>query len=258
MKIVVLAKEVPDTYGQRTLNLETGLAERDSSDKVMDEVSERALEVAISYASEHPGTEVVLLGAGPESAAVTLRKGLAAGADSAVHVLDAGLLGADTVLTAQVLAAAVARGHYDLVIAGNSSTDGGAGVVHAMIAEILELPQLTNLNSVAITDAEVSGERAIDGGTVQASASLPAVISVTEQLPDLRFANFKGIMAAKKKPLETLTLEELAVEPNDPEAARSIMIAAGERPARTSGTVIIDEGDAGEQLAAFLVQNRLA
>ncbi|MFC8680371.1 electron transfer flavoprotein subunit beta/FixA family protein [Microbacterium ureisolvens] len=258
MKIVVLVKEVPDTYGDRKLSLETGLADRGASETVLDEIGERALEVALSYADKNAGTEVVVLSMAPESASATVRKGLAMGAASAVQVIDEGLLGADMGLTAEVLAATLQRTGFDLVIAGNQSTDGVGGVLPAMVAEILDVPSATYLSSVEIREGEVLGTRASDGATQQVTAALPAVISITEALPDARFPNFKGIMAAKKKPFETLSLAELEIDPHDPDAARSIVIALSEKPPREAGVKIVDEGDAGEKLADFLIQNRLA
>lgn len=258
MKIVVLVKEVPDTYGDRRLSLETGLADRGASETVLDEIGERALEVALSYADKTPGTEVVVLSMAPESAAATVRKGLAMGAASAVQVVDEGLLGADLGLTAEVLAAALQRTGFDLVIGGNLSTDGVGGMIPAMVAEILDVPSATYLSAVEIGEGEVSGTRASDGATLQVTAALPAVISITEALPDARFPNFKGIMAAKKKPFETLSLAELEIDPHDPDASRSIVISLSEKPPREAGVKIVDEGDAGQKLADFLIQNRLA
>jgi electron transfer flavoprotein beta subunit len=258
MKIVVLVKEVPDTYGDRKLSLETGLADRGASETVLDEICERALEVALSYADKNAGTEVVVLSMAPAESAATVRKGLQIGASSAVHVADEGLAGADLGLTAEVLAAALKRTGFDLAITGNLSTDGSGGVIPAMIAELLDVPSATSLNSVEIADGTVSGERASDAGTMRVTAELPAVISITERLPDARFANFKGIMAAKKKPFETLSLEDLGVEPQDHSTSRSIVIGLTEKPPRQAGVKIVDEGDAGEKLADFLVQNRLA
>jgi len=257
MKIVVLVKEVPDTWGDRKLSLETGLADRGASETVLDEIGERALEVALSFADKNADAEVVVVSMAPAGSAATVRKGLAMGAGSAVHVADEGLVGADLGLTAEVLAAAIRRTGFDLVISGNLSTDGSGGVMGAMIAELLDVPNLTTLNSVVIGDGTVSGERASDGATMQVSADLPAVISITEALPDARFPNFKGIMAAKKKPFETLSLEDLGIEPEDPAASRSIVLALSEKPPRQAGTKILDEGDAGTKLAEFLVQNRL-
>lgn len=258
MKIVVLVKEVPDTYGDRKLSLETGLADRAASEAVLDEIGERALEVALSYADKNAGTEVVVLSMTPESAVATVRKGLAMGAASAVQVVDEELLGADMGLTAEVIAAALRRIGFDLVIAGNQSTDGSGGVLPAMVAELLDVPAATYLNSIEIGEGSISGVRASDGATAQVSAALPAVVSITEALPDARFPNFKGIMAAKKKPFETLSLADLDIDPHSVEASRSIVIALSEKPPRQAGIKIVDEGDAGEKLAEFLIQNRLA
>lgn len=258
MRIVVLVKEVPDTYGDRKLNLETGLADRGASDAVLDEIGERALEVALSYADAHEGTEVVVMTMAPESAATTVRKGLAMGAGSAVHIVGDALVGADMTLTAEVLAAALRRSGFDLVITGNLSTDGSGGMLPAMLAEHLGVPQLTALSAVAIEEGAVSGTRASDAGALAVSAPLPAVISITEALPDARFPNFKGIMAAKKKPYETIGVADLGIDPDDLSTPRGILLSVAERPAREAGVKIVDEGDAGTQLAEFLVQNRLA
>lgn len=257
MKIVVLVKEVPDTWGDRKLDLETGLADRAATDSVLDEIGERSIEVALSFADKNPGTEVVVLSMTPQSAVTTVRKALAMGAAAAVQVVDEALHGSDMGLTAQVLAAALQRTGFDLVVAGNLSTDGSGGVVPAMIAEILDLPQLTALSDVEIAAGSVRGTRQSDGGTMVVSAQLPALISITEALPDARFPNFKGIMAAKKKPFETLSLADLGIDPEDAAASRSIVLSLSEKPPRTAGVKIVDEGDAGEKLAEFLVSNRL-
>lgn len=257
MKLIVLVKEVPDTFGDRKLNLETGLADRGASEAVLDEISERALEAALTFADANEGIEVVALALAPESSAATVRKALAMGAGSAIHIADDALLGADLTLTAEALAAAIKRVGFDLVIAGNSSTDGSGGMVPAAIAEYLGAAYAGGLSSIEVTTDSVRGTRPVDGGVQQVSVPLPAVISITEALPDSRFPNFKGIMAAKKKPLEQLSLADLGVEPENPEIARSIMLTVSEKPPRAAGTKIVDEGDAGEKLAAYLVENRL-
>jgi electron transfer flavoprotein beta subunit len=257
MKIIVLVKEVPDTYGERKLDLETGLADRGASESVLDEISERALEVALSYADSAGDAEVVVLSMAPESAAATIRKGLAMGAASAVHVSDPGIAGADLGLTARVLAAALRRTGFDLVISGNLSTDGSGGVLPAMLAELLEVPHATALSSVEIAADSVSGMRSTDDGNMRVRASLPAVISITEALPDARFPNFKGIMAAKKKPFETLSAADLEIDPVDVSVAASIMTGIAEKPPRSAGVKITDEGDGGTKIAEYLIANRL-
>lgn len=258
MKIAVLVKEVPDTYGDRKLNLETGLTARGESEAVLDEIGERALEVALAFADDHEGTEIVLISMGPANAASTLRRGLAMGADRAIHVVDEDLIGADVTLTAEVLAAAVSRADVDLVIAGDSSTDGTSGMVPAALAELLSRPLLSRVSELEISSTSVAGRRMIETGSQKIAASLPAVVSITEAFPDARFPNFKGIMAAKKKPLETLALADLGLSVENVEVARSIMLTVAEKPPRAAGTKITDEGDAGNRLAEFLIDNRLA
>lgn len=258
MRIAVLLKEVPDTYGERVLNLETGLADRAANEAVLDEIGERALEVALKFADSNPGTEITVLTMGPESSLAILRKGLSMGATNAVHILDESLLGADLTLTAEVLAATLRREQYDLVLAGNLSTDGNGGLIPAMIAEHLGLAHLTSLKNVELDAEAVAGTRVVDAGEVTVSAPLPAVVSITEALPAGRFPNFKGIMAAKKKPVENLNAIDLGINIFDESAGRSIMIGIAQRPARESGTKIIDDGTAADQLVEFLITNRLA
>ncbi|MGN7950561.1 electron transfer flavoprotein subunit beta/FixA family protein [Microbacterium sp. 22215] len=257
MKIFVLVKEVPDTYGDRKLDLETGLADRGAGDVVLDEITERALEVALSHADKNEGTEVVALAMAPGGSTASVRRALAIGAGSAVHIADEQLAGADLGLTAETLAAAIRRAEPDLVITGNLSTDGSGGVMAAMLAEHLGWAQATALTSVEITPEGIAGTRGADAGAQPISASLPAVISITEALPDARFPNFKGIMAAKKKPLEVLTLDDLGVSADPAAAPRTIMTAVAEKPPRAAGVKIVDEGDAAEKLVEYLVQNRL-
>lgn len=254
MKIIVLVKQVPDTWGERKLDVSTGLVNREASDAVVDEISERAVEVALRFKDADKSVDVVVLTMGPESAKDSLRKCLAMGADSAVHVVDSALAGSDAAWTASVLAAAVKRVGFDLVIAGNETTDGRGGVVPAMIAEHLGLPHLTSMNTVALSAGAVNGERALENGTADVHVGLPAVVSITERAAEPRFPNFKGIMSAKKKPLEELSLGDLDVAPG---AGRSVVLSTKERPARTAGTVIVDDGTAGTRLAEFLATNRL-
>jgi electron transfer flavoprotein beta subunit len=253
VKIIVLVKQVPDTWGERTLDPATGWLDRKSGDSVFDESGERALEVALR-AQEATGAEVVALTMGPDSATDVLRKALAMGADSAVHVVDAALGGADLVRTSEVLAAAIRAQGFDLVIAGNESTDGRGGMLPAMVAERLGVAHLTFLNAAEVSVDRVSGERGTEYGTITAHAALPAVISVTERSPEARFPSFKGILRAKKKPLARVSLADLGVATP---AASSTIVSVTRRPARTAGTIVVDDGTAATQLAAFLTANRL-
>jgi electron transfer flavoprotein beta subunit len=253
MKIIVLIKQVPDTWGERKLDLGTGVLDRGASDAVIDEIDERAIEVALTYQDSNDA-EVVVLSMGPGPATDVLRKGLAMGADSAIHVLDAALAGSDLVRTSSVLAAAITKAGFDLVIAGNEATDGRGGVTAAMVAEQLGVPHVTYLNSVEISADSVSGERATENGTLTVHAALPAVVSVTERSAEPRFPNFKGIMKAKKKPLDVWSLGDLGTIE---ESGHSVVLSTTERPARTAGKKIVDEGNAGVELAEFLAAGHL-
>lgn len=255
MKIVVLVKQVPDTWGERLLDPATGRVDRDT-DRVVDEVNERALEVALRFKDKNKGTDIALLSMGPSTATEALRKGLSMGADSAIHVVDDALAGSDAVRTAAVLAAALKQSGFDLVIAGNESTDGRGGVVPAMVAEHLGVPSLNYLNIVEITESLVSGERGTENATSKVHAALPAVVSVTERTPEARFPNFKGIMTAKRKPLAVMSLTDLGMDPAS-RNGQSVVVSTAQRPARTAGKRIIDEGNAGVELAEFLVAGRL-
>lgn len=258
MKIAVLIKEVPDTGADRHLNLETGLADRAASEAVLDEIGERTLEVALKYADANPGTEISVITMGPDSAQATLRKALSMGASTALQISDENLLGADLLLTAQALAAALRRDVYDLILTGNISTDGGAGMLPAMLAELLDLPAATSLSQLSIDESSVSGTREVDGTTAEVDVGLPAIVSITEALPDARFPNFKGIMAAKKKPLQVVGLADLGIDPMPADTARSIMLSVAQRPPRTAGTILTDDGESARALAEFLVKNNLA
>lgn len=179
------------------------------------------------------------------------------GADRAVHIVDDELSGADITLTAETLAAAIRREEFDLVIAGSASTDGASGMLPSALAEFLGIACLSGLSEVALQETAVSGTRIVDTGVQRVSAALPAIVTITEALPDPRFPNFKGIMAAKKKPLDVVGLSELQIEALPPGTARSIMLKIAERPPRSAGIKISDEGDAGAQLAQYLIENRL-
>lgn len=254
MKIVVLIKEVPDTWGERRLDPQTKRVDRRASDAVLDEIGERAVEAALAYQDADKSAEVVVISMGPTSVPV-LRKALAMGATSAVHVLDEGLVGADLGWTAAVLAAAIRRTGFDLVITGNESTDGRGGVIPAMIAEHLGVPGITALGSLEISADRVSGTRQGEDESLVVGSPLPAVVSITERMPDARFPSFKGTMGAKKKPLDTVTVADLGVDL----AALSVSVVSDirPRPERTAGTRVLEADGAVDQLAEFLAGRRL-
>lgn len=252
MNIAVLVKQVPDTYSERTLRADHRL-DRDAADAVIDEIDSRGVEIALQLVEAAGAGEVTAVTMGPERATEVLRKALAMGADKAVHVVDDALAGADAVATSAVLAAALARGGYDLVIAGNETTDGRTGSVPSMLAERLGLPAVTQVQKLAVADGTVRAERADDSGYSEVTAPLPALVSVTEKITDPRYPNFKGLMAAKKKPIEVLSVADLGVTV----APATVVMSAQPKPPREAGQKVADDGTGGARIADYLAAARL-
>jgi electron transfer flavoprotein beta subunit len=258
MKIAVLVKEVPDTWGDRELDASTKRVVR-TGDVVIDEINEKAVEAALLVKEANAGSDVTVVTMGPASAADAVRKSLAMGADSGIHIVDNSLAGSDALQTATALAAALRGRGFDLVITGNESTDGRSAAVPAMLAELLGLAQATFLRTLEVSGDTVTGERATDSGHLDVRTKLPALVSVTEQIAEARFPSFKGIMGAKKKPVETLTVAALGVAAGDVGGANSWSVVKDvtARPPRAGGTLIKDDGTAATQLAEFLVGAKL-
>jgi electron transfer flavoprotein beta subunit len=257
MNIVVLVKQVPDTESERRLVAGSGTLDRAAADGVINELDEFAIEEGLRIAEAHGG-EVTILSMGPQRAAESIRKALSMGADKAVHVLDDGIAGSDALATSAVLAAALQSVGFDLVIAGAESTDARTGVVPAMLAERLGVPQLTQASKVDIDGSSVTVRRMSDDGYDVITASLPVVISVLEKINEPRYPSFKGIMAAKKKPVQTLALADLGVTADAAGSAGSATEVAdfAARPPRAAGVVVKDEGDGGAKAAGFLAERK--
>jgi len=257
MNIVVCVKQVPDTAVERTLRQGDGTLDRETPDGLINELDEYAIEEGLRIAEAHGG-EVTILSMGPGKAAESVRKALSMGADKAVHVLDDALAGSDALATSLVLAQALKQTGFDLVILGSESTDARTGVLPAMLAERLGVPQLTLASRVDIDGGAVTVRRVTDDGYAVVTGSLPAVVSVVEKINEPRYPSFKGIMAAKKKPVQTLTLAELGVAADAAGLAGSATTVAdfAARPPRAAGVVVKDEGDGGAKVAAFLAERK--
>ncbi|MFJ5888568.1 electron transfer flavoprotein subunit beta/FixA family protein [Streptomyces californicus] len=253
LRIVVCVKYVPDATGDRRFADDLTL-DRDDVDGLLSELDEYAVEQALQIADGADDAEITVVTVGPEDAKDALRKALSMGADKAVHVEDDDLHGTDVMGTSLVLAKAVEKAGYDLVVCGMASTDGVMGVLPALLAERLGVPQVTLLSEVSVDGGVVSGRRDGDTASERLEASLPAVVSVTDQSGEARYPSFKGIMAAKKKPVESLDLEDLGLEAEEVglAGAWTAVDSATERPARTAGTIVKDEGEGGKQLAEYL------
>ncbi|WP_030544185.1 electron transfer flavoprotein subunit beta/FixA family protein [Streptomyces albus] len=253
LRIVVCVKYVPDATGDRHF-AEDLTTDRDAVDGLLSELDEYAVEQALQIAEDADDAEITVLTVGPEDAKDALRKALSMGADKAVHVEDDDLHGTDVIGTSLVLAKAVEHVGYDLVVCGMASTDGTMGVLPAVLAERLGVPQVTLLSEVSVEDGKVTGRRDGDAATEQLEAALPAVVSVTDLSGEARYPSFKGIMAAKKKPVESLDLSDLGIEADEVglEGSWTKVEDATPRPPRTAGTIVKDEGEGGKQLAEFL------
>jgi electron transfer flavoprotein beta subunit len=257
VKIVVCVKQVPDSWAEKKLNPADNTLDREAADAVVNELDEYAIEEALQIQARLGGADsctVTVLTVGPEKAIESVRKGLQMGADDGVHVVDDALHGSDALATSRVLAAAVNRLAPDLVLMGSESTDARMSVVPAMLAERTGRPQLTFAGKVELDGDNVRIQRVTDYGYDVVEAKLPALVSVVEKINEPRYPSFKGIMAAKKKPVETLSLADLGVE------AEVVGIAGSwssvqdfaTRPPRAAGTVVTDEGDGGTKAADFL------
>ncbi|WP_258347601.1 electron transfer flavoprotein subunit beta/FixA family protein [Saccharopolyspora gregorii] len=259
MNIVVLVKQVPDTWSERKLKDSDHTLDRESADAVLDEINERAVEEALLI-KEAQGGEVTVVAMGPDRATDAIRKALSMGADKAVHLSDEALAGSDAVSTAKALAKVVGTvDSVDLVIAGNEATDGRVGAVPAMLAELLGLPQLTYARKVTTDGSTISIERETDAGIISLEANLPAVVSVTEKINEPRYPSFKGIMAAKKKPVSVLTLADAGIDAAEVglAGAGSKVVESAPKPPKQAGQRVNDEGDGGTKIVEFLAAEKL-
>jgi electron transfer flavoprotein beta subunit len=232
--------------------------DRDSAEGRLSELDEYAVEQALKVGETGVDVEITHLTMGPGDATDVLRKALSMGGDKAVHVVDDALHGSDAVATSLVLAKAIEKTGFDLVICGMASTDGTMSVVPAMIAERLGVPQVTFASELHVGDGKVRIRRDGDTATEQVEASLPAVVSVTDQSGEARYPSFKGIMAAKKKPVETWSIADLGVSADEVGLANAWTVVEdiAKRPPRQAGTIVKDEGDGGTKLAEFLAAQK--
>jgi electron transfer flavoprotein beta subunit len=265
MNIVVCVKQVPDTWSEKKLDPSDSTLDRAATDPVMNEMDEYAVEEALKL-QEAQGGEVTILCMGPDAASETVRKALSMGADKAIHVLDDALHGSDAVATSLALAKAIGKagesgesGPVDLVLLGSESSDARMSVVPAMLAERLGLPQLTFAKEVTVDGATVRIKRLTDEGYQAVEATLPAVVSVVEKINEPRYPSFKGIMAAKKKPVETYGLADLGIDAGEVGlgGAWSAVDSFESAPPREAGTVVKDEGgDGADKLLEFLTSKK--
>ena len=263
MKIAVCVKQVPDTAAERKLKPADSTLDRASVDGLINELDEYAIEegLLIAEAQRAAGqdAEVTIVTMGPEKAAESIRKALSMGADQAVHLLDDGLVGSDALATSYALAQVLKQTGFDLVICGSESTDARMGVMAAMLAERLGVPQVSLASKVEVDGSALRIRRVSEDGYFEVESTLPAVISVVEKINEPRYPSFKGIMAAKKKPVSTLTIADAGIDASEVGLANaaSAVLAAAPRPPRTAGQKVTDEGNGGAKIAEYLIAQKL-
>jgi electron transfer flavoprotein beta subunit len=254
MKIVVLVKHVPDATGERSFAAD-GTVDRASSDGLLSELDEYAVEQALQIADDGDDVEVVAMTLGPADAADAIKRCLQMGSSAGIHIIDDAVHGSDALATSALLAEAIKKSEPDLVICGMASTDGTMGVVPAMIAERLGWPAATLGATLSVAEDHLTIRRDTDVASLTIEARLPAIVSVTDQSGEARYPSMKGILAAKKKPVESWTLADLGIDAAAVglDAAWSKVLQTTPRPPKEPGRIVIDEDGAGSAaLVEFL------
>ncbi len=256
MKIVVLAKYVPDAAGKRTFAPD-GTVDRAAGDGLLSELDEYAVEQALQIADDGDDVEVVVMTLGPDDAADAIKRALQMGASAGIHILDDAVHGSDALGSSTVLAEAINKARPDLVICGMASTDGTMGVIPAMIAERLGWPAATLGATLSVADGRVTIRRDDDLASFTIEANLPAIVSVTDQSGEARYPSMRGILAAKKKPVETWTLADLGIEAAAVglDAAWTKVLQTSPRPPKEPGRVV-EEEDGTSALIDFLTAGK--
>jgi electron transfer flavoprotein beta subunit len=251
VNVAVLVKFVPEPQGTPMLG-EDHLLVREGVDGALDPGDEFAVEAALQLVEAHGG-EVTLVSMGPEVATSALRKGFSMGASGGVLVTDPALRGADALATARVLAAAVGRTPFDLVLTGVESTDGSTGTLPMTVAEFLDVPSATFARKVEVADGALRVERQTEAGYDVVTSPMPALVTVTGSAAEPRYPTLKGIMAAKSKPLEQLSLADLGLTEAGVAPAQRVT-SVSEAPEKSPGVVIQAGDDAASKIAELLAE----
>jgi len=258
MIVAVCVKQIPDPATRGQLDPSTGLLVR-AGKLILDDADAYGVEMALQLVEAAGEGEVVLVSMAPGGEASGLRTALAMGAHRAVLVSDEALAGSDSLSTAKVLAAVLRRVGADLVVAATESTDGYTGTMPVQLAELLALPSVTFATRVSVSGGMVTAERQTELGHDEVRCPLPALVTVTAGVVEPRYPSFKGIMAARSKPVDQLGLADLGIDPGEVGAAGSgqeIVEVAG-AAARQAGEVFQDDGEGYRRIVAFLEQHKV-
>jgi electron transfer flavoprotein beta subunit len=258
MKLAVCVKQVPDATATKRIDPATKRLDR-SGEGALNPVDANAVEEALRLKDATGEGEVVVVSLGPEKAVDALRKALAMGADRAVLVSDEAAAGSDLVATSHLLASALERESADLVLFGQQAADSDGAVLWAAVAERLRRPMISQVAELTLEGGAVTGKRQTEFGYDVIRAPLPAVVAVADSINEPRYPSLKGIMGAKKKPQDVVSLGELGIEPvrAGVEGSRTEVLALADPPPRGDTRTIEDDGTAAEQIVAFLAEKRL-
>jgi electron transfer flavoprotein beta subunit len=253
MNVVVCVKQIPDPAVPGELDPQTKELKR-SGKLILDESDSYGVEMALQLVAAAGGGEVSLVSMAPHDETSGLRTALAMGAAKAILVSDEALRGSDSLSTAKVLAAAIKRSEPDLVLTATEASDGYTGTVPEQIAELMGLPSITFAKSIEIADGQVKVNRQTEAGYDEVQAPLPAVVSVTAGVVEPRYPSFKGIMAAKSKPVEQLKVTDLGLSAEQVgwAGARQEIVEVRPAPERKAGEVIEDDGEGFQRVVEFL------
>ena len=258
MHIVVLAKAVPNTTGVERFEPDRSL-DRVAAEPILNPNDEYALELALRLAEIDPGIMITMLTMGPEASWPGLTKGLAVGAQAGVLVSDPALAGACALSTARVLAAALDGMEYDLVLAGSDTSDGKAGVVGAAVAALLDIPFITHAGELTLRDGAVEGRRTRDDGYEVLAAPLPALVTVTQEVGEMRYPTLRGIMGSRSKMPVALSLDDIGLSAADVGGAVATTVVVDVDPPAPRPPARVVSGDAAEvadEVVRFLVDRR--
>ena len=256
MKVVVCVKQIPDPNTAGQLEPGTHYLKRDGVEAVLDPGDEFGVEAGLQLVEKHGG-DVTVVSMGPERGLDAVRKALAMGAAKGVLITDEQLRGSDALTTARVLAAAIAREGFDLVIAATESTDGYTGVVPQAIAELLDVPALTFATSLEYDGSLLHVRRQTEAGHDVVEAPLPAVVTVTAGVNEPRYPSLKGIMGAKTKPMDRFNVVDLDLQGAGGSSGGETIVAVAAAPQRAAGEIVKDGGDAAKRIADFLAEKKV-
>jgi electron transfer flavoprotein beta subunit len=255
MNVVVCVKQVPDPNSPGQLDPSSHNLKRDG-ELVLDPGDEFGVEAGLQLVEKHGG-EVTVISMGPDRGIDAVRKALAMGAAKGVLISDDSLRGSDALTTAKVLAAAIRRAEFDVVITATESTDGYTGVIPQMLAGLLDVPAVTFAKSVAFEGDTLKVDRQTETGVEVVEAKLPVVLSVTAGVNEPRYPSLKGIMGAKQKPLDRPTVADLGLDGLGGASAGQKITAVDAAPERAAGEIVKDDGEAARRIVDFLAERKV-